>query len=97
MWGGFGMTHPIRDAEIHVFNRMDGGKGGAEIIARFYPYDTYPVFAHGRTAAEAIAKLEVIRTEAIEKYEKQVIAREAAKVKRAATVAAKKAAKEASK
>lgn len=91
------MTHPIRDAEIHTFVRRGEFRSGSNYIARFHPYDTYPVFAHGKTEAEAIAKLEAIRTEAIEKYEKQVIAREEAKAKRAAIVAAKKAAKEAGK
>ena len=87
------MSHPIRKADIHIFNRIDDGEFGARFIGRFYPYNAYPVFAQGETPKEVRDKLEALRTEAIEKYEAQVIARQEAQAKRKATLAAKKAAK----
>jgi hypothetical protein len=66
-------------------------EGQPAYLARFYPYATYPVFATGQTPQEAAAKLEAIRTEAIEKFEAAYVARQEA----LATARAKKAAKEA--
>jgi len=82
--------HPMRDAELHTFERSTDSGKGAVWIARFYPYDTYPVFFHGATEADAIKNAEAIRSEAIEKYEAGVIARKEAQKKAAETRARKR-------
>ena len=89
------MTHPIRAAVIHVWKRCDNEEKGAAYIARFHPYNTYPIFAEGKTPIEAMDKLEVIRAEAIDKHEKQVIQR--IELAKAAKAAREKKAKEESK
>ena len=81
--------HPMRKAPIHVFKRCDGGYKGVNYIARFYPYDTYPVYFHGESQAEAIAAAEVLRSEAIDKFEKGIIARQIATIKAIETRARK--------
>ena len=70
--------HPIRKAKIHTFKRQDSEDGGANWIARFYPYGAYPVFFHGVDEVAAIASAEAVRTEAIEKHEAACIARQKA-------------------
>ena len=81
--------HPMRKAQIHVFKRCDGGYRGVNYIARFFPYDSYPVFFHGETEEEAIAAAEALRTEAIDKFEKGIITRQEAAIKSAETKAKK--------
>ena len=89
------MTHPIRNAELHTFERgTDTGKG-AIWIAMFHPYPTYPVFFQGKTEAAAIEAAEAMRTEAIEKHEAACILRQEQSRKAKERAAAKKAAKEA--
>ena len=83
--------HPIRNAALHIFARIDANEGGAQFIARFYPYDIYPVFFNGSTADEAVENAEKIRASAIEKHESSVIARQEARAKADATRKAKKA------
>lgn len=83
--------HPMRDAELHTFERATDSGKGAVWVARFYPYDTYPVFFHGRTEQDAIRNAEALRTEAIEKHEAAVISRKEAQKKAAETRAKKKA------
>ena len=82
--------HPMRDAELHTFERATDSGNGAIWIARFYPYDTYPVFFHGRTEADAVANAETLRAEAINKFEAGIIARKEAKAKAAEARAKKK-------
>lgn len=79
------MTHPIRDAELHVFKRIEGMSGVARYIARFHPYDNWPVFFKGATAEEARNKAKEFRDECIEKHEADIIRRkeQAAKMKKA--------------
>ena len=86
--------HPIRNAALHVFARLDATEGGTQFIARFHPYDTYPVFFNGSTADEAIARAEEMRAEAIERHEAAVINRQEAAARARVAAAAKKAAKE---
>jgi hypothetical protein len=81
----------MRDAAIHIWTATSLADGQPAYLARLYPYATYPVFATGQTPEEAAAKLEAIRTEAIEKFEAAYLARQEA----LATARAKKAAKEA--
>lgn len=82
--------HPIRTAKVHVFQRVDSDGKGYAFIAKFYPYKTYPVIFNGATHDEVVAKAEAMRTEAIEKHEASVIARQEAKAKADAARAAKK-------
>jgi len=54
-------------------------------MARLHPYRVYPVFFYGDTPDEAVAALEAVRADAIEKHEASVIKRqEAAEKARAA-------------
>lgn len=70
------MSHPIRKAELHVFARIEGNGKGAEFIARFHPYDNWPIFFKGDTPEEAESKAEDFRAECIEKNEADVIRRQ---------------------
>jgi hypothetical protein len=58
--------HPMRDAEIHVFKRVDAEDS---YVARFAPYETYPIIFTGGTVDDVTAKAEAFRMEAVEKYE----------------------------
>lgn len=88
------MAHPIRDAKVHVFQRVDSNEGGVQFIARLSPYKTYPVISQGGTQEEAVNSLESLRTEAIEKHEADVIRRQEASARAKTKAAEKKAAKE---
>lgn len=70
--------HPMRDAEIHVWERTNDNGNGSLFIARLFPYNVYPIFATGSTATEAEDKLEALRTEAYEKHEATFVARQKA-------------------
>lgn len=79
--------HPLRDAELRVFQRTDG----AEFIARFAPYATYPVVWAGATEAIVREAAEAFRADAIAKHEAGFIARTEALTKaREARKASKK-------
>ena len=87
------MSHPIRKAEVHTFQRQNGNGKGREWIAQFYPYSIYPVFFSGPTQDAVTMQAEEMRQEAIDKHEAACIARQdmAAKTKeRAAIKRAKK-------
>jgi hypothetical protein len=84
------MTHPIRSAVVHTFERKSFSGVGRNWIAQFYPYNTYPVFFSGPTEEFVVGQAEAMRKEAIDKYEQTVIARQEAKVKSAKTRAKKK-------
>ena len=58
--------HPFRDAQIHVYKRLDVED---EYLARFYPYNTYPVVWKGTTPEEATQRAEAFRVETLEKHE----------------------------
>ena len=75
------MSHPIRKAEIHCFERVSKNGKGANWFAQFHPYKTYPVIFSGSTFAEVNDKAEKMRREAISKYEADCIARQARKEK----------------
>ena len=78
--------HPIRNAEVHTFQRTDNGSGTVAWLARFYPYSTYPVFFQGSSEEDVVSQAEALRTEAITKYEKAFIIQQEAKVKRKETL-----------
>jgi hypothetical protein len=86
--------HPFRDAPLHVFERVDTLDGGANYLARFYPYDTYPVFFSGKNEDAARAQAEAFRADAIAKNEASFITRQAALEKARQTRQAKKDAAE---
>lgn len=67
--------HPIRKAALHVF----AGIGDAEsiFIARFHPYDTYPIFWRGFSEAAVRQQAEAFRADVIEKHEAKFQARAA--------------------
>jgi hypothetical protein len=76
------MTHPIRKAQIHTFQRNNPNGKGREWIAQFYPYKIYPVFFSGPTEAVVLGLAEDMRKEAIDKYEHACIKRIEATAKR---------------
>lgn len=75
--------HPIRDIEIWGYSGPHGG------IATFEDGRVFPVIARGATMAEAMNKLEVFRTDIIEKHEASVVRKIEAKAARDAEKAAK--------
>lgn len=81
--------HPFRAAELHTFKRRDHKTGGVQWIARFHPYDTYPMFWHGETEEAAVGAAEAFRAEAIAKNEANYIAKQKALEKARAAKAAK--------
>ena len=87
------MTHPMRHTKIHTFERIrdicEHDETGAEWIAMFHPYRTYPVHFTGATRAAVIEAAEAMRAEAIEKHEAACIAREEGRRKAAETRARK--------
>ena len=82
--------HPIRKAELHTFARRPGITGGTPFIARFHPYDTWPIFFSGDTEDEAKGKAEKFRTETIEYNEQAYQNRMAGRDKARAAREAKK-------
>jgi len=82
--------HPFRDAELHVFMRCNANGKGASYLARFFPYDTYPVLFFAASHDAAIAKAETFRADTIAKYEAAFITRQQAVEKARAARAAKK-------
>jgi|VirMetMinimDraft_7_1064189.scaffolds.fasta_scaffold209435_2 hypothetical protein len=86
--------HPIRNATIHVFKRIDAHDGGSRFVAMFAPYKTYPVFFYGSTENAAVDAAEAMRTDAIYKHEAACIARQENAVRAKAAAAAKRAKKE---
>lgn len=65
--------HPIRNAELHVFRGIGSAEG--RFIARFYPYDTYPIFFTAKSETAAREAGENFRSETIEKHEQAFINR----------------------
>lgn len=68
--------HPIAKAPLHVFLRVDSDGTGTRTMARFYPYDAYPIFFHGQTMDEVRQKAESFRNDAVEKHGAQYAARQ---------------------
>lgn len=69
--------HPIRAAELHVFQGLGAASG--RYVARFHPYDTYPLLFTGPSAEKVEAKAEAFRSEVIAKQEAAFAARAQAK------------------
>lgn len=82
--------HPMRDARIHVFAGIDEAAG--KFIARFAPYDTYPILFIGSSADDVRQKAEDFRADAIARNEATYIARVEALTKARAARKAKEAA-----
>ena len=78
------MTHPIRQAEVHVFERCDPLPNGHRFHAKFYPYKDYPAYFLGDTYEEALKAAEAFRADAIANHEALVISRKEAAAKRKA-------------
>lgn len=74
--------HPIRAAELHVFQGIGAASGC--YAARFHPYDTYPLLFTGASADAVEAKAEDFRSEIIAKHEAAFAARAQAKQARLA-------------
>ncbi|MGN7869360.1 hypothetical protein [Paracoccus sp. 22332] len=74
--------HPIRSAELHVFQGLGAASG--RYVARFHPYDTYPVLFTGPSAEAVEAKAEAFRSDAIARHEAAFTARAQARQSRLA-------------
>lgn len=61
--------HPIRNAEIHTFERADVQDNGARWVARFWPYNTWLIIFNGDTEEAAHSEAEAFRADVIEKNE----------------------------
>lgn len=68
--------HPIRNAELHIFERVNKSDNGSDFVARFHPYDTWPVFFKGQTREEAERKAAQFKQECLDKHEVDCIARQ---------------------
>jgi hypothetical protein len=84
------IEHPMRNAPIHVFQRVDNDGTGATFIARLHPYDTYPVFWHGKTAEAAKQSCADFVAEAVAKHEAAYVTRQENAQKARAAAKAKK-------
>lgn len=66
------VPHPLELAEVHVFKQYPHYMGkGDKFVARFYPYDKWPIFFHGKTRREVIRSAETFRTTELEKHDNQ--------------------------
>ena len=72
------IEHPMRNAALHCFERIDSDGTGWSFIAQFHPYSVYPVFFPGKTAEAAIASAESFRADTLEKNERAFIAKKTA-------------------
>lgn len=79
------LMHPIRNAELHVFRGIGSAEG--RFIARFYPYDTYPIFFTAKSESAAREAGETFRSETIEKHE-QAFSNRAKAIEKARTTRA---------
>ncbi len=70
--------HPLQDCEIHVFERIDPNGSGAGAVAQFHPYKKIPVLFSAETPAQAVAKAEAFRADAIAQHGDAYVKRQAA-------------------
>jgi hypothetical protein len=82
--------HPIRNAPLHTWARCDENEGGAQYIAMFAPYASYPMYFKAPTLESVTSAAEDFRTESIQKHEAAVLVRQENKMK--AKLAAREAA-----
>lgn len=81
------LQHPIRAAELHVFEGV--GNAAGRFVARFHPYDTYPIIFTGPSADAVTKEAEAFRTSTIAKHEAAFAVRAAARARSRTKRAAK--------
>jgi hypothetical protein len=86
-------VHILRSAEIHVFKRVYHDGTGAEYVAKFYPYSSFPIIFKGNVYDDVVDSVEAFREEQLEIHEKGFLVRAAASKKRKDTRAKNKGAK----
>jgi hypothetical protein len=60
--------HPMRDLEVIVYQRVEGGSGPL-FIGKYEPFHVYPVFFQGDTLDEVKQKAKKFADDAVEKHE----------------------------
>jgi len=75
--------HPIADANLHVFKRLEADGIGLEYVARFYPYKTWVILFQGNSLDDVTTNAEKFRAKVIADNESAYLANEARKVERA--------------
>lgn len=83
--------HPMRDAEILVYEKTEG-EAGAQFIALLHRGKQYPIFFHHSTKEGAIKAADDFRNEAVTKHEAEYKRRKEASEKAKAAKAKKEAA-----
>jgi hypothetical protein len=86
-------VHILRSAEIHVFKRVYPDGTGAEYVAKFYPYSSFPIIFKGNLYDEVMDSIKGFREEQLAIHEKGFLVRAAASKKRKETRAKNKGAK----
>jgi hypothetical protein len=83
-------VHILRTAEIHVFKRVYPDGTGAEYVAKFYPYSSFPIIFKGNIYDDVVDSIEAFREEQLAIHEKGFLVRAAASKKRKETRAKNK-------
>jgi hypothetical protein len=86
-------VHILRSAEVHVFKRIDSNGTGAEYVAKFYPYSSFPIIFKGNNYDEVMDSIKGFREEQLAIHEKGFLVRAAASKKRKETRAKNKESK----
>jgi hypothetical protein len=86
-------VHILRSAEIHVFERVHSNGTGAEYVAKFYPYSSFPIIFKSKAYEVVVEAAEAFREEQLAIHEKGFLVRAAASKKRKDTRAKNKEAK----
>ncbi|SLN74938.1 hypothetical protein ROJ8625_04129 [Roseivivax jejudonensis] len=67
--------HPMRDAPLHVWERIDTNDGGPHFCANFAPQEDYPIVFTGKTVQEVVDKALTFQAHTVEKNEAAYIAK----------------------
>lgn len=60
--------HPMRDLEVVVYQKISGN--GYNFIAKYEPFNVYPIFFHGITEEDARQSAKKFADDTVEQYEK---------------------------
>lgn len=73
--GGKLKAHPLRDTDIHLFKRMHHNNYGHEFLAKFHPYEAWPIYFYGPTEKDCTEQAIQFRADALEKHEAAFLAK----------------------
>ncbi len=71
-------VHILRSAEIHVFERIDSNRNGAQYVAKFYTYSRFPIIFKGNTYRDVMDSITAFREEQLAIHEQGFLVRSAA-------------------